>query len=271
MPFFTTSDGCRLYYTFSDPDPACPVIVFLNGLAQTATYWHGPAVFFSKDYRVLRYDARAQGRSDTGAGPLSPEKHVADLDALFNHLGIPTAVLVGLSHGAYVATSFTARYPGRVSGLVVCSLRAGRYGDSDIVERWLRKLTTEGLESFAMDVITIATGRTFRTKHAGLIKMMARAVAARNSAAGLAKQLDAMRSYPAASEISARIKTPTLVISGGEDRIVPAGDAVILADRINATLRQVPEAGHSLPIEAPDAFNSLLLNFLRQSSGPRPH
>lgn len=271
MPFFTAGDGCRLYYIFPEHDPDSPVVVFLNGLAQTTTYWHGQAAIFSDGYRVLRYDARAQGRSDTGSLPLSPEKHVADLNALFNHLGIASADLVGLSHGAYVATSYAATHPDRVNKLVVCSLRAGRYGDSDIVERWRCKLTGEGLEAFAVDVITTATGRTFRTKHAKLIKMMAKAVAARNSAAGLAKQLDAMRVYPPASEPAARVKAATLVISGEEDRIVPAGDAFILADRMNATLQRVPEAGHSLPIEAPDSFNSLLFNFLYQSTGPHPH
>lgn len=271
MPFFTASDGCRLYYTFSEPDPDFPVVVFLNGLAQTTTYWHGQAAFFSDGYRVLRYDARAQGRSETGNGPLSPEKHVADLSALFDHLGIASADLVGLSHGAYVATSYAAKHPDRVNKLIVCSLRAGRYGDSDIVERWARKLAGEGLEAFAVDVITAATGRTFQAKHANLIKMLARAVAARNSAAGLAKQLDAMRVYPPASEPAARVKAPTLVVSGGEDRIVPAGDAFILADRMKAKHQRVPEAGHSLPIEAPDSFNSLVLNFLHQSTGSHPH
>ena len=270
MAFFTTSDGCRLYYTFSEPAPDCPVIVFLNGLAQTATYWHGQAAFFSEGYRVLRYDARTQGKSDTGTGPLSPETHVADLHALFDHLGITAAALVGLSHGAYVAVSFAVKYPDRVSRLVVCSLRAGRYGDSAIARRWLRKLTVEGMDTFAADIITTATGRTFQTKHAKLIKAMAGTVAARNSAAGLAKQLKAMQDYPPASRTSARIKTPALVISGGEDRIVPAEHAFILAGRMRANMKKIPHAGHSLPIEAPDTFNTLLLSFLHQSTEPHP-
>ena len=135
MPYFTTPDNCRLYYTFSEQDPDLPVLVFLNGLAQTTTYWHAQANFFGDDYRVLRYDGRAQGSSDGGRAPLSPARHVADLLALFDHLGIDSASLVGLSHGAYIATAFAARHPERVTRLVVCNLRAGRYGDSDIVAR----------------------------------------------------------------------------------------------------------------------------------------
>ncbi len=266
MPFFTTSDGCRLYYTFSEPDSEKPVVVFLNGLAQTTTYWHRQAVFFSEVFRVLRYDARSQGRSATGGGPLTPHRHVADLNALCDHLGIASAALVGLSHGAYTATAFAASHPERVAKLIVCNLRAGRYGDADTFRRWHLKLTSEGLEAFAGDVIATATGQTFQTQHAKLIQMMARAVAARNSVAALAKQMEAMRTYPPASEPAARVKAPALVLVGGEDRVVPAGDALILADRMQARLQRIPHAGHSLPIEAPDAFNAAILAFLRPST-----
>jgi 3-oxoadipate enol-lactonase len=262
MPIFTTPDNCRLFYTFSEPDPNLPVIAFLNGLAQTTTYWHAQAKFFADDYRVLRYDGRAQGSSDIGGAPLSPARHVADLLALFDHLGIDSASLVGLSHGAYIATAFAARHPERVNKLVACNLRASRYGDSDIVARWLRKLTGVGLEAYAQDVITAATGQTFRAGHAHLIPMMAKAVAARNSQTGLALQLEAMQAYPPASGIAMEVNVPALVISGGEDEIVPAEDAVTLADCMHADSARIQKAGHSLPVEAPERFNALVRDFL---------
>ena len=266
MPYLTTSDNCRLYYTFSKPDATRPVVVFLNGLGLTTTYWHGQVKFFADDFRVLCYDGRAQGQSDMGTEPLSPNRHAADLLALFDHLRIDSASLVGVSHGAYVALAMAAQYPERVNRLVVCNLRASRYGDSGIVVRWLQKLTGDGLEAYARDVIKAATGRTFRAAHTGLIPMMARAVAARNSGAGLARQLEAMQTYPPAVEIAADVVAPTLVIAGGEDEIVPAEDALVLADRLKAAYVNIEAAGHSLPVEVPDRFNSLVRDFLNQAT-----
>jgi len=266
MPYFTTTDNCRIYYVFDEPAPTWPVIVFLNGLAQTTTYWHGQVKFFADRYRTLRYDGRAQGNSTAGTEPLSPTRHTADLAALFEHLGIGSASLVGLSHGAYVALAFAARHPERVDKLVVCSLRAGRYGDSDIVARWLEKLAGEGLDAYARDVIAAATGRTFRARHTRLIPMMADAVTARNSASGLARQLEAMQGYPAAGETASRINVPALILSGGEDEIVPAGDACVLADRMNASSAIIRTAGHSLPVEAPEKFNALVFDFLNRAT-----
>ena len=92
--------------------------------------------------------------------------------------------------------------------------------------------------------------------------MMAKAVAARNSQARLTLQLEAMQAYPPASSIAMAVNIPALVVSGGEDTIVPAGDAVILADRLNASSGRIQKAGHSLPVEAPERFNLLVRDFL---------
>jgi len=266
MPYFETKDECRLYYVLADKGQNTPVLIFLNGLAQTTTYWHGQARFFEDNYRVLRYDARAQGRSTLGKNPISPLQHIADLQDLCDHLGVNKASLVGLSHGAYIAAAYTARHPESVNRLVVCNLRAGSYGGSDIVARWLRKLKKEGLLSYARDVIQAATGRRFRNTHAHLIPMMAKAVAARNSEAGLARQLEAMQSYPPAGEITPRVKIPTLVINGGEDEIVPAADAGLLARSLHAATATIEKAGHSLPVEAPEKFNLLVHDFLNPTT-----
>lgn len=141
-----------------------------------------------------------------------------------------------------------------------------RYGDSAIVNRWLQKLTGEGLAAYARDVIRAATGRTFRSEHAHLIEMMAKAVAARNSQAGLIRQLEAMQAYPPADKITPRVKIPTLVINGGEDEIVPAADADILARSLKAATATIKKAGHSLPVEAPEDFNLMVRDFLNPTT-----
>jgi len=59
-----------------------------------------------------------------------------------------------------------------------------------------------------------------------------------------------------------RANIPTLVINGGEDEIVPAQDAAILAHRLHAATATIETAGHSLPVEASEEFNSLVRDFL---------
>jgi 3-oxoadipate enol-lactonase len=88
LPYFTTPDNCRLYYTTLNFEPPRPPVVFLNGTSQTTLYWEPHANAFSEHFGVLRYDARAQGKSDIGTRKISAEIHTADLQNLLDHLNV---------------------------------------------------------------------------------------------------------------------------------------------------------------------------------------
>jgi pimeloyl-ACP methyl ester carboxylesterase len=61
-----------------------------------------------------------------------------------------------------------------------------------------------------------------------------------------------------------RIRVPVLMIEGGADKLLPSGWAAQIAGQIaGATSAVVPGAGHCPQIEAPEAVNELLLNFLK--------
>ena len=82
MPYFNTSDGCKLYYKTHDCDTSKPTVTFLNGTTQTAVYWEAHRNVFIDCFRLLMYDARAQGKSDLGKKELSLQVHGADLASI---------------------------------------------------------------------------------------------------------------------------------------------------------------------------------------------
>ncbi|MCF8098554.1 MAG: alpha/beta hydrolase, partial [Desulfarculaceae bacterium] len=60
-----------------------------------------------------------------------------------------------------------------------------------------------------------------------------------------------------------KISAPTLVLAGADDRLVPQGNADILAERIpGPKLVLIPQAGHQLVIEEPRQTNAAVLKFL---------
>ena len=63
MPFFTTLDGCRLFYEIRSESADRTFLVFLNGFTQTTVYWYGRVPVFKKQFSILLYDA-----TDGGAG-----------------------------------------------------------------------------------------------------------------------------------------------------------------------------------------------------------
>jgi pimeloyl-ACP methyl ester carboxylesterase len=122
MPYFTTPDGCKIFYTAYGIDTSKPVVIFLNGTTQTTLYWGNHVPVFAKRYGLLFYDARGQGQSDLGTRPISLEQHVSDLKGLLEHLAVDKAHLVGISHGARLALEFTLEIPKIVDQLVLCSV-----------------------------------------------------------------------------------------------------------------------------------------------------
>jgi pimeloyl-ACP methyl ester carboxylesterase len=62
-----------------------------------------------------------------------------------------------------------------------------------------------------------------------------------------------------------QIRTPTLLLTGGADMTAPPALMKLFASRIrNAEFLVVPNAGHSVYWEEPDAFNRSVLDFIRK-------
>ncbi len=116
MPFFDR-DGVRFHYR--DQGGGVP-FVFQHGLGSDIALTH--ALFTPPPgARLIGFDARGHGETR----PLGDPKHIAiasyadDLAALLDLLGLPAAVVGGVSMGAAIALSFVLRHPGRVLGLVL--------------------------------------------------------------------------------------------------------------------------------------------------------
>ena len=263
MPYFTTKDACKVFYTTYGVDASNPVVIFLNGTTQTTLYWGGLVPAFSSRFGLLCYDARAQGQSDLGDKPISLPLHVSDLRALLRDLAIDKAHLVGISHGAWVALAFTAEFPDMVDHLVLCSLSAKTNDRSrTIVRSWLEILRLSGLKAMAWAALPTVFGNNFLNQHQKILDKIVDAVALRNRKKSLMTQLDAVLQYPAPDSITKSLSQPVLVVSGAEDPIVDPGDVRRLADLYNARHEEIPDVGHSIPAEAPRIFEELVLNFL---------
>ena len=263
MPYFNTSDDCRLYYKTYDFDTSKPALVFLNGTTQTAVYWEAHRNVFIDRFRLLMYDARAQGKSDLGKKELSLQSHVTDLRELFDHLAVGKLHLVGLSHGAQVALAFYVQIPERVNLLVLCSLGARPSDHSEaIVQSWIETLKKSGLESMARAALPMVFGKKYIAENKRILSMIVNAIVARNRPDALIAHLEALTRYPSPLQLPKEITSPTLVISGADDPLVSKENAGEIAEAVNGRHEIISGIGHTVPAEAPQTFNDIVLDFL---------
>lgn len=263
MPYFTTNDGCRLFYEIRTDDPKKPFVAFLNGFTQTTVYWYGQVPAFSKRFSLFLYDARGQGRSNLGNHRLTLNQHVLDLADLLAHLNIQRAHLVGLSHGARVALAYAAIRPGDIGRLVLCGLgaRDGRK-TRQIIDSWHAILAAGDTAAMAEAILPSIFGGVFLERHKDIMTDIAAAVVERNRKEALLAQLQALSDYPAPESVQIPADMNCLVLIGADDPLIEPAEAAELAAHLTAVHQVVKYAGHSLPVEAPGRFQRLVQNFL---------
>jgi pimeloyl-ACP methyl ester carboxylesterase len=256
-------DGGRLHYEVVG-DPVRPVVVLLNGMTQTTANWKTQAKGLSAAARVVTYDARGQGKSDVGEEALTLELHARDLVYLLDHLGVERASLVGFSHGSRVALAFANEAPERLERLVLSAATAEPTALAQtIIRSWREILRLGGLEAMSWASLPNILGTRFLADNQPMLDGIVRASVQRNSQAGIERLLDAMIAYPSLKELASGVRAPTLVLYGEADLLVDRAGAARLAELTAGELESIPSVGHTIPIEAPEAFREAVWRFLR--------
>ena len=278
MAYFTTTDGCRLYYEthglqrHQEPqrfDSDHSTVVFLNGTTQTALQWRPQVLDLQPDFPIVCYDGRAQGKSEPGTRTLTLDLHVEDLLSLLSYLGVQKAHLVGLSHGARVALAFAARHMEKTDRLILCGIGADPgYRTRLIVRSWQEVLAAGGLEALAWAALPVILGESYLKENEMILSKMVAALVARNRKESLLAHFAALVSYPPLTETARRLGRPCLVVSGSEDLLCTPGSARRLAEIIEADYEQFEKTGHNVPVEAAKHFNRLCRRFLTTTSMP---
>jgi pimeloyl-ACP methyl ester carboxylesterase len=111
-------------------------------------------------------------------------------------------------------------------------------------------------------MLPMVFGEPFLEQHQSVLNDMVSVVVKRNQFDALKAHLNAMIHYlPVADSISA-VYPPTLIVTGNQDLIVQIDQSRALAKMLGAHLMQLKGVGHSPNIEAPEAFNQVILRFL---------
>jgi pimeloyl-ACP methyl ester carboxylesterase len=264
MSYLKSKDGCSIYYETHGFESHKPVVVFLNGTTQTTLYWYSLADALKFRFRVLVYDGRGQGVSDIGRAKLSLERHVEDLEGLLQHLGIQKANLVGLSHGAYVALAFASKKPASIGRLILCSVSAkATYRARLTIRSWLEVLRNGEFEAMAWAALPYVFGENYLRHKEKNLERIVKTIVRRNNKDALVAHLEAIHTYPSLRQIVKDLH-PTLVISGSDDPLVTADGAQQLAEICGGRHEEIAGVGHSIPVEAPEQFNDMVIDFLSE-------
>jgi len=243
-------------------------ILFIHAFPLHGVMWERQVAAFSPHHRVIAPDLRGLGASARGSGASSLDQHADDMAALLGHLAIENATVAGLSMGGYISFALWRRHRERVAALILADTRAG--ADSEEGRQGREKNARLAEEQGPSAIADQMLPKLLSPNAPAALRDQVRAIIESNDRAGIAAALRAMAARPDSTPLLATIDVPTLVIVGAEDALTPPSEAEAMFNAIpGCRLAEIPGAGHLSNVEAPEAFNAEVTEFLtpRQAFG----
>lgn len=258
---FKTSDGTRLAYQIDGPKNG-PCVMFSNSLATDFSMWDGQIEAFTDTYRVLRYDKRGHGESDTFDTPITMQTLADDAVALAKATGFAGGHFVGLSIGGMTGQAIGLFHPGVFKSLSLCmtSSQIPNAAHAAWADR-MRLAREDGMSPLAAPTLERWFTEDFRKNHPDAIETIA-AMIRNTSVSGYTRCSEAILGMAFTERLSG-ITDPVLVLPGELDPGLPPAMSEIIRDGIpNARYDMVMGAAHLANIQNPGEFNRIVRAFV---------
>jgi 3-oxoadipate enol-lactonase len=254
MPVLKVDSQVSLYY--EEHGKGFP-LVLIHGLLSDLATWRYQITPFSKHYRVITLDLKGHGQSFKPTREYRVASHADDVYHLLQKLRIPQAHLCGLSMGGMVAEVVAIRYPKMVRGLVLAD-SAAMIADDAVSDR-LTLIKNHDMKWFAdwgiKKITRIATPEA---------KEHVRKMIARVGHDDYRLAIISTAGFNIAADL-AQITAPTLIIVGEKDETTPLWHADQIHNWLpGSRLVVMKDASHMTPVENPQEFNKLVLDFLAE-------
>ena len=236
-------------------------VLLIMGLGLSGGAWWRTIPVLSRSFRVVTFDHRGVGRSDSLTYSYTTEAMADDAVSVLDRAGVERAHVYGISLGGMIAQQLALRHPGRVRSLVLGATHPGGpraiAPDREVLE-FLRRRPFLPHEEAAWASVQFNYGADCRARHPSRIaEDVAHRLAHPFPAAAYSAQLYAAGVHNCLGRL-ARVAVPTLIVHGRHDRLIPVENAELMAERMpQARLVILEHSGHLYPTEQPEVDEAI--------------
>ena len=269
MDHITTDDGVSLYY---ESHGSGTPIVFVHEFGGNYWSWEPQIDRFSRRHQCVTFAARGYRPSGVpeDVGSYSQARAAADIAAVVRGCGFDSAHIVGLSMGGFATLHFALDYPQLCRSAIVAG--AG-YGAEKEHEEYFRRISEQvatniqeiGPRDFAPIYAEGASRVQFQNKSPRHWKIFAERLAQHDPLGAANTMRGVQMRRPSIYDLEARMKAckvPVLIMTGDEDDHCLQPGIFMKKTLPSAGLAVRPKTGHTLNIEEPELFNSLMAEFI---------
>lgn len=249
-------------------DEAGPVVVMTHSILSSSRMWERQAALLaSRGCHVVRPDTRGHGASAAVKPPYTMDELAADTLAVLDALDVRSAHYVGLSLGGMSGFGLGLHHSGRLASLCLCDCRAD--APPAVAAPWDERIAVAerlGVQALAESTTQRWFGEAFLAAHPDTASLF-RELASATSLEGFVGCARAIQGLDYLADV-ARIRTPTTLIVGAHDGVLPEAMRELEARMPQAILEVIPDAGHLPNVDQPAAFDAALLRHFQRVLSP---
>jgi len=266
MPKVKVNDIQMFYEVHGEGFP----LIMIMGLTGNTNWWDPRWIeTLSEKFKIIAFDNRGAGRTDISDREYSIKLFADDTAGLMDALGISRANVLGLSMGGMIAQELVLNYPEKVKKLVLCATHCGGAKSVQASEEVLGILTADkrgmSAEEVARMTIPLLFTEDFIKNTPGVEELVIEQITKNPiSNEAFMRQMSAIMNFDAYDRLS-QIKTPTLILHGRQDILVPPENGSILEKAIpGSRLVSFENSAHGLMEETEEVLDTIL-EFLAES------
>jgi pimeloyl-ACP methyl ester carboxylesterase len=244
--------GSIYYFSHNENERSHPPIILIHGAGGNHLYWP-PEIRRLPDQRVYAVDLPGHGKSE-GVGRQSISAYARNLIAFMDASNLPKAIIVGHSMGSAIALTLGLDHARRVLGAVLIGSSARLKVAQQILE------SSASPATFPV-AVQLVNDWSFGPHANPRIKELAIQRMAETRPAVLHGDYNACDKFDLTERIH-KLRAPTLILCGTEDKMTPLKQSEELAEKIkNSSLITIPGAGHMVMLEQPGVVAQAIVDF----------
>lgn len=280
-----SADGTALHVrTYGDP--ASEPIVLVHGWSAAIEFWNAQINALSGAYRVIAFDQRGHGRSETGSRAFSADVLAEDLAAVLEATVDPAlpATLVGHSMGGAAILAWAQRFPERVGRFAASALLAntatglteGRAGMSRRQSLGTRLLTSAAIAPLPAPprFLTRSMYRKLTLTPDASLELVEFGQRISDSCPPRVRSRWAKVIQSVELSVGVRaLRVPTTVLYGSRDGLLPPSESIRTAELVRAEgllerVVELPDSGHASNMQEIGEFNAEIIHLREIWSRP---
>ena len=258
-------NGLNIYYEIHGE--GFPLVLIM-GISGDIYWWDTPLITeLSKEFKIILFDNMGVGRSDSPAR-LKIIDMANDTVGLMDALDIKKAHVFGISMGGLIAQEIVLNYPEKVEKLILCSTTCGGskavQATNDVLQLMMSFTKVDHGVEIAKEAISLMFTEDFIQNHPNLVnEKIENMIKIPTTASNYTNQLQAGMMFNSGRRLKG-VDTPTLVLHGKNDILIPPDNGEVLAKLIpGAILKYFDEPGHWIFAPDPNIISNAIIEFLK--------